>query len=327
VIGLSLALELRMRGHGVTVIEARRAMRQASWAAAGMLAAEDPHNPAALLPLSRLSVELYAEYLRRVEALSGKDVPFQTESVVEHLEDGRVVRRAERSVDPRQLGTALVGAVRASGVVVVEEDSGGFAASVTGGGVEIRTERGLVLHADCLVHAAGAWSEGVRPRKGQMLRVAMPPGVAIEEVHRRADVYLVPRTKGPQAGTALIGATVEDVGFDLSTRDADLEELRRLAAELVPVFGDAARTPMVEAWAGVRPGTPDGLPLIGALRGSRREFVATGHFRNGILLAPATAVVVADLIEGRPERVDLGPFQANRFASGGDLERRAYTGG
>jgi glycine oxidase len=280
-----------------------------------MLAVDDPHNPPMLLPLSRFSVALYPEYLRRLEALSGEGVPFQTEVVVEHRPDGQLMRRAEWSLDPRQLATALLSTVRKSGMDVYE-DAVEVDVSISQDGVEIRSAGGRRLTANCVVHASGAWFQGrsiVRPRKGQMLRVQMPAMKWITEVHRRADVYIVPRTQGPQAGTALIGATVEDAGFDVSTRPADLEGLRLLAAELVPVFADAVDTPMVEAWAGLRPWTADELPVIGTMEGSGKEFVATGHFRNGILLAPGTAIVLADLVEGKPERVDLAAYGPERF--------------
>lgn len=315
VIGLSIALELSIRGHRVTVVDTQKAMRQASWAAAGMLAVDDPHNSPELLPLSRLSVSLYPEYLRQVEALSGACVPFQTEVVVEHLQDGRVLQRPERSLDPRQLGPALLAAVRKAGAAVYE-DAGGLETAIADDGLTVRSVSGREFKADRLIHASGAWFQGrsiVTPRKGQMLRVSMPATAPITEVYRRADVYIVPRTQGPQAGTAVIGATVEDVGFDLNVRQVDLDRLRLLAAELLPVFGDSARTPTVEAWAGLRPGTPDGLPLMGALEGRSREYVATGHFRNGILLAPGTASVVADMIEGKPERVNAAPYRPGRF--------------
>lgn len=313
IVGLSLALELRTRGYGVAVFDAQRAMGQASWAAAGMLAAEDPHNPPKLLPLSRLSLSLYPDYLQRVEALSGQRVPFQTETVVEYLPDGSNVRRPEYSLDPRQLAAALMTAVRKSGILL-REDVGDVDVHAGREAVTVQGANGQVFQAGLVVHATGAWFQGrgvVRPRKGQMLRVQMSE--AVTEVHSRGDVYIVPRTQGPQAGTALIGATVEDAGFDLSTHSTDLEGLRAKAAELLPLFGDRSRTPAVESWAGLRPMTPDGLPLIGALEGSPREFVATGHYRNGVLLAPGTAVVMCDLIEGKAGRVELAPYDAERF--------------
>ncbi len=140
---------------------------------------------------------------------------------------------------------------------------------------------------------------------------------------RSEHVYVVPRIEGPQAGTALIGATVENVGFNIDVLPEDLAGLRQRGAALiphVPELGDAALTPLVEAWAGLRPATPDDLPLLGELSNLNgvagpRHLIAAGHFRNGILLAPATAVLMADLIEGRQPPVDLEPFSPSRFAS------------
>jgi glycine oxidase len=152
----------------------------------------------------------------------------------------------------------------------------------------------------------------VMPRKGQMLRVTMPEGLALTEVHRSERVYVVPRTRGPQAGTALIGATVEDAGFDVSTNADDLAQLRAWGAELVPQLGSEVDAPMVEAWAGLRPMTPDQLPLLGRWNDS---VIATGHFRNGILLAPATAEVIADLLEGKATAVDVSAFAPGRSFS------------
>jgi glycine oxidase len=300
IIGLSIALELHHRGVRVTVLDRGKALQQASTAAAGMLAAEDPHNPPALLPLSRYSLSIYPEYLQRIEFLSGLRVPFQTTSTVQHLDDGSLLRLAERSIDPRQLAEALLAAVRATSIVLSEETA-----------FDATQGRARIV-------AAGAWSGelplplplSVRPRKGQMLRVKLPPRLELNEVHRSEQVYVVPRTQGPQAGTALIGATVEDAGFDLSTNAGDLAGLRRLAAGLVPQLASEIDTPMVEAWAGLRPATADHLPMVGRVE---ETLVATGHFRNGILLAPATAVIIADLYEGKQPAVDLAAFALERF--------------
>jgi glycine oxidase len=144
-----------------------------------------------------------------------------------------------------------------------------------------------------------------------MLRVQLPS--PLTEVHRSEHIYIVPRTLGPQAGTALIGATIEDAGFDTTTHPADLATLRARAAELLPALASESNAPQLEAWAGLRPFTPDELPLLGALPFSPREFAATGHFRNGILLAPATAHVMADLLENKSPTIDLAPFSPTRF--------------
>ncbi len=313
IIGLSLALELRLRGHSVTVVERGTPLAQASTAAAGMLAAEDPHNPPGLLPLARLSASLYAAFLARVEGLSGFEVPFQTENTFQGMPDGATQRLAERSIDPRQLASALLQCARE--VDVRFRSTHPF-----------NSDREPFLvpdHQRIRVYTTGAWGgDGVpvSPRKGQMLRVHIPAELAFRDVYRNEHVYVVPRTQGPQAGTALIGATVEDAGFDTSTSPLALAELRALGAELVPAVRDEARAPMVEAWAGLRPATEDLLPILGELQqagkafDTARRFVATGHFRNGILLAPATAAVMADLIEGRPPAVDLQAFSPSRFS-------------
>jgi len=148
-----------------------------------------------------------------------------------------------------------------------------------------------------------------------MLRVQLPPGLqGLREVHRSDEIYIVPRTLGPQAGTALIGATIEDAGFDTSTHPRDLTHLRALAANLLPALADESSAPQLEAWAGLRPHTPDRLPLLGPVEPGSRHFLATGHYRNGILLAPATAVILADLIEAKPSNLDLTSFSPSRFA-------------
>lgn len=306
VIGLALALELRTRGHSVEVHDPRPPSSQASSAAAGMLAVEDPHNPGALLPLSRLSGSLYPAFLTRVKEHTGAEIPFQTGTTQQTMPDGTVCRLAEHSIDPRQLAPALLQAVLNAGVRV---------------GPGQPSPR-----AEVVIYTTGAWEmEGlpVAPRKGQMLRVQLPRGFVLQQVHRTEHVYVVPRTKGPAAGTALIGATVEDVGFDVSTVPEDLARLRQMGAALVPQLGNAADAPLVEAWAGLRPSTPDGLPLLGELpfhpqwEQPQRRFVATGHFRNGILLAPGTAAVMADLLDGRRPPIDLQEFRPSRFQANG----------
>ncbi len=315
VIGLSLALELRLRGAQVTVLDRGPAMAQASTAAAGMLAVEDPFNPPELLPLSRLSGALYPDFLARLEELSGLRVPFQTDITLQTMPTGEVRELPEHSLDPRQLAAALRLAAERAGVHLLEHHR-----------AQLSPERDFEIE----VHTAGAWQApslpaafGITPRKGQMLRVRIPAGLALWKVHRREHGYVVPRTEGPQAGTALLGATVEDAGFDTGTSPESLRSLRLSVAELVPELADTVRAPMLEAWAGLRPTTPDLLPLLGEVgeldpasrHANCRTFVATGHFRNGILLAPATASVMADLLEGRPPRVDLSAFFPARFAA------------
>ncbi|MGI4827879.1 MAG: FAD-dependent oxidoreductase [Janthinobacterium lividum] len=315
VIGLSLALELRSRGYMVTVLEQGTPLAQASTAAAGMLAVEDPHNPPELLPMARLSRAFYPSFLARIEALSGISVPFQTEVTWQTMPGGDIRRLAEHSLDPRQLAGALLAAAEAAGVRILH-------------GLPDMPWQELSDATNkpyATVYTTGAWGLPglpVAPRKGQMVRVRVPSGCVLSDVYRSEHVYVVPRMHGPQAGTALIGATVEDAGYDTSTTPAALARLREMGAELVPVLGDAQAAPAVEAWAGLRPTTLDGLPVLsrwenhGGDPHRSPEYVATGHFRNGILLAPATALLMADLIGNQVPGVDLEPFSADRFVAG-----------
>ncbi len=319
-IGLSIAMELSVRGARVTVIDQGHSLEGASTAAAGMLAAEDPGNSPELQALSRLSIGRYPAFLRQIEELSGIAIPFQTETTVQYLEHGSSVRLAEHSLDPRQLAAALHAAIKATPMQLLEK---AHVASIREDvyGSTVQLAGGPAITTQFILYAAGAWTSElmtalhgdpvpVTPRKGQMLRVRLP--FPIDEVHRNERIYIVPRTRGPQAGTALIGATVEDAGFDLSVRGDDLKALRALAAQLLPQLSSEAEAPMIEAWAGLRPSTPDGLPVLGAL--SRvGHFIATGHYRNGILLAPGTALVMADLLEGKCASIDVSAMSPQRF--------------
>lgn len=128
----------------------------------------------------------------------------------------------------------------------------------------------------------------------------------VRHVVRTPDVYLIPRSDGRM----LIGATAEEAGFDKQTVPETIQELRRAALELVPRLTEAR---MLEAWAGLRPGTPDRLPIMGPTP-TPGYFVATGHFRDGILLAPITAEVMAQVITGQRPQIDISRFSASRFA-------------
>jgi glycine oxidase len=341
VIGLACALVLRHRGRQVTVLEAGAAMKEASWAAGGMLAVEDPENPPALLSLSRYSRGLYEAFLQEIEVLSGKPVPLRTHETVQVLDAPRTgtagiplsrgeARRIvpglgeadhdyllleEASLDPRDLCAALPLAVRAAGVHLREHER---VESVEADGEEIllATECGRV-RADAFVNCCGAWagaldaSAEVAPCKGQMLVVAQPEGPRLTRVVRSPEVYLIPRGLISQSDDRIvIGATVEDAGYSKQVEPTALAILRKRAATLWPPAMDA---PYVESWAGLRPGSADGLPFIGRREdSSAAQFLATGHLRNGILLAPGTAHAVADLVCGITPAVDLAPFRPHR---------------
>jgi len=173
---------------------------------------------------------------------------------------------------------------------------------------------GETLRADAVVIAAGSWSglvQGitldprvVRPARGQMvqLQTRLP---LFSHVVFSDKGYLIPRTDG----RVIAGSTLEFAGFEKHVTAEGLHRILSLAMELCPALGPA---PVQETWAGFRPYTDDHLPILGAgpLPGL---FLATGHFRNGILLAPVTAKLVAEVVLGRSPSVDLTPFRFDRF--------------
>jgi glycine oxidase len=321
IIGLSLAVELAADAFSVTVIERDRSMRGASWAAAGMLAAEDPHHPAALVPLARLSRDLYPEYLARIERLSQMRVPLRTSIALQQSNESRDAATVERiapglrslnfelleeaSLDPRDLCNALPVAAREAGVEIIE------GVAVVGrrshaGRVRAETAAGD-FHSRLFVDCRGVFSEGeIEPRKGQMLMIAFEPE-RLSCVVRTQHVYLVPRGDG----RVVIGATVERDVRDTVVHEDALAGLIAQADALLPGIATAKR---VASWAGIRPGTPDHLPLIGATADTNC-FVASGHFRNGILLAPGTARVMSQLLRGRVPDVSVDAFSPLRFAA------------
>jgi glycine oxidase len=159
-------------------------------------------------------------------------------------------------------------------------------------------------------HATAALAPGlpVRPVKGQVVRLQAPePRLhhVIRGFAANRAVYLVPRADGE----VVVGATEEERGADRSVTAGGVLDLLRPAADLVPGL---AEYEMVEAAAGLRPGTPDNAPVVGRL--DAHTIVATGHYRDGVLLAPVTADAVADLVAGRPVPPEFAGFGPERFA-------------
>ena len=342
IIGLSLALELHRKGARVTVFDQGTPLAEASTAAAGMLAAYDPENDRRMLELSRLSLSLYPCFLERLFDLSGTFVPFHTSTtlqgfgadhkplknlpalteetlqlMVPGMNHGtrQFILLSENSLDPRELASALLAAVRATSISLHTNAPVRLVRTINDG-VEIHAD-GETVTAGRFVDCTGAWAftnslpEHLRPvpRKGQMMSVAMPVSIPLHVVIRTPDIYIVPRTTTPECARVIIGATVEDAGFDKSVHPEDIAYLRALASELFPPLSEAVE---LETWAGLRPATHDRLPLLGKI--SANHFIASGHYRNGILQAPATAHLMAQLIAGEHPEVDLAPFDPFRAA-------------
>lgn len=217
----------------------------------------------------------------------------------------------ERSVDPRALSAAAIRAARHRGVDLSSGDEV-TAVTVAGGSAKGVSTTKTVFAAPKVINCAGAWSGAIapypfpaRPVKGQMLCLVMPSHDLLKHVVRTAKIYLIPRSDS----RLLVGATVEEAGFDKRTVPSTIQRQYKAALEVLPMLREAK---ILEDWAGLRPGTPDNLPILGATE-TPGYFVATGHFRDGILLAPITAEVMADVIEGRQPAHDLSPFSPARF--------------
>jgi glycine oxidase len=258
----------------------------------------------------------------------------------------------EASLDPRDLCNALPRAARAAGVTLREHtavqavrpapdgaaveltlrshDEAGKDQATDAAGLETCPETCV---ADHVVLAAGAWSARilfpgghlqplpVAPRKGQMIEVLLAPDAPrLTAVIRTPELYLVPRGDG----RVVIGATVEDAGFDRSLDPHAGQNLLHKAAALWPAILDST---VHAEWTGLRPGYDadfhashgSALPAIGPLTGSsanegtKHLWAATGHFRNGILLAPATAYLLVRMLQGQSLPIDMEPFSPARF--------------
>ncbi len=338
IIGLSLSIALRTKGLRVLIVERGEPGHEASRAAAGMLASEAFENLSPLRDLARASAGMYPEFAHELEDESGIHVDLRDQGTLDfssthgvdaeaevispsELRDlepslpepvGTAHYLSERSVDPRQLVSAALKTAKhreidiSSGTTVVE------ILIVDGRVGGVRTEN-TSYQASTVVNCSGAWAGQnspmalpVRPIKGQVLSVIGGP--KINHVLTFSDVYLVPRSDG----RLLIGASVEEAGYDKRVDADTIGRLRQAAVGAVPALGKAKT---LEVWAGLRPGTPDNLPLLGATT-IPGYFVASGHFRDGILLAPITAKLITQLIGNENPEYDLAAFSPMRFSKG-----------
>lgn len=342
IIGLSLSIALHKRSLRVLIVERGEPGREASHAAAGMLADCPLETPAPLQALATASARMYPEFVRALQDESGMKVDLRDNGTLllapqrvqqsaflaqnplpaplAELEpalaevDIPVVYLKERSVDPRALVAAALKAAKHRGVDISSGTTATDLLLSDGRVAGIQTDR-THYNARCVVNCAGAWAGSfsthrfpTRPVKGQMLAVACARHDVVRHVIRAPEVYLVPRSDG----RILIGSTLEEAGFDKRTDADTIQRLHQAAIRLVPELEQAR---VLEAWAGLRPGTPDDLPILGATS-TPGYFVATGHFRDGILLTPVTAHVMAEVITDAKPDYDISAFSPLRFQAG-----------
>jgi glycine oxidase len=350
VIGLTTAYFLAREGVRVEVIDRGDFGQEASWAGAGILPPGDPahartpfdqlrSHSAALFPT--LSDELRErtgidnghlrwgglEFVGESEGTAEQE--WRGEGIEAERVEGEALRRLEPALardlgpafhlpgmgqlrNPRHLKALLAGC--AAWGVRLRPGCPAHGFEQRGGRIlAVQTAEGSLTAGRYLL-AAGAWSEplldqvgwrpGIRPVRGQiaLLNTRIP---LLRRVLMWGPRYLVPRPDG----RVLIGSTEEDVGFDKRTTARAIAELLELAGRLVPALAGAH---LERCWAGLRPGSPDGLPFLGTVPGYDNLFVAAGHFRAGIQLSPGTGLVMKELLLGQPTTVPLDPFRLDR---------------
>ncbi len=345
IVGVSLARELRKHGASVLIVERGEPGREASHAAAGMLAWCDPMLPDPLRRLARASAGMYPEFVHEIADESGMRVDLRMQGTIAYfaeppagdvasyvstkewrpLDADEIARLEPRlaysgepaywtpegCVDPRELISASLKAAKHRGIDIAS-GSAVTEVEVEGGRVVAVKTAKTRYAAGAVVNCCGAWAGEVgplrfptRPVKGQMLCVVASQHGLVNHVVRAPEVYVVPRSDG----RIVIGSTLEDAGFDKRVDPDTIQRLHQAAATLIPELGEAR---MLETWAGLRPGTPDALPLLGATE-VENYFVAAGHYRDGILLAPVTALVMSQVVRGAKPDFDLSALFPGRF--------------
>jgi glycine oxidase len=352
VIGLTTAYFLARDGASVTVLDRSAPGSEASWAGAGIIPPGKPERAATpydrLRAVSSRAFSLLSDELRE---RTGVDNGYRVCGGIEVFEhpaprviqlwqaegiefvsfDGARLRQIEPAL--RQLalevyllpGMAQVRNPRHLKALVMACEQAGVRIEANVPVVRIRTagnrvaaavtENGAEQSADRLLIASGAWSErllgqlglrtGIGPVRGQMVLFHLPAPLLTRVVcvEKR---YLVPRDDGH----ILVGSTEEpEAGFEKRTTESGIAQLTEFAIRLVPALADV---PVERTWAGLRPGSPDGMPFLGPIPGWENAFVAAGHFRAGIQLSPATGRIMADLILGRLPDTPVDAFRADR---------------
>ena len=345
IIGLLTARELVQAGAQVTLVEMGETGRESSWAGGGIISPLYPWRYAdAVTALAGWSQHYYSRLCTDLHDETGID-PELTQSGLLILDteerdqafawaerhqaeiqilDGERLHAGEPELGPRPAQALLmpwVAQVRnprlakaareaLAGHLDLREQEEVLELLVEQGHIRgARTAKGEIL-ADQVVICTGAWTAKlleqhgktpeIEPVRGQMILFLARPG-QINHITLYRDRYVIPR----RDGHVLIGSTLEHTGFVKATTAEAKEALYRSAVELFPVL---KRTPIEDHWSGLRPGSPSGIPYIGAYPGIEGIYLNAGHFRNGVVTGPASARLVADLMLGREPILDPAPY-------------------
>ena len=341
-LGLLSARELAMAGLCVTLLERGQLARESSWAGGGILSPLYPWRyPDAVTELARWSQAVYRDLAQslaeetgidpqwtpsgmlilddsdralgrewaqrfgyRLEHLSPTELAECEPALAEGVTDALWMPEVAQIRNPR-LAQAVTRSLLRHGVEIIESCEVNDFLQHNGSISGVCTSRGN-LPADIVVVASGAWSgpllaklgaaPAIRPVRGQMLLFHGRPKLVTRIILTRRH-YLIPR----RDGRILFGSTMEEAGYDKTTTEAAREELLSAAHELIPAL---RAVELEQHWAGLRPGSPEGIPFIGEHPVIGGLFINSGHFRNGVVMAPASARLLADLILGRKPILD-----------------------
>lgn len=349
--GMLTARELCAAGLRVTLVERGASGRESSWAGGGILSPLYPWRyPDPVNALARWSQQRYPELLAEIHAQAGIDPEYERSGLLilddgeetdvhvwaerfdTHIEnvDGARQRELEPALgvsSPRAWWMPEIGQVRNPRFVkalraALERQGAHFIEQRAVNGfreqgervIGVETESGF-LAADAVVVAGGAWSgELLRatgldlpivPVRGQMLLFRGQPG-DVRRIVLDGGRYVIPR----RDGRTLVGSTLEQVGFDKSTTESALADLHAAAVRLIPAL---AACELEHHWAGLRPGSPTGIPCIARHPRFTNLYINAGHYRNGVVLGPASARLLADLLLGRSPILNPAAYSPDKI--------------
>jgi glycine oxidase len=340
-IGLTSALSLLQSGYRVTLVERGAVGQEASWAGGGILSPLCSWDyPEPVTRLAHHSMDMFADAAAMLHSATGIDPEYQrsgmlllppyqadvaTQWCAQHRVamlpvdagdylpgmkgEGLLLPEVAQVRNPRLLRALRSRVEMLGGVFLEQREVQKF--EITGGRVTaLQTVQGR-LAADAYIVAAGAWSRvllaehalniDIRPIRGQILLFKFD-AAPFQQILLKKDLYLIPR----KDGHVLVGSTLEDVGFDKSTTAAARDSLMQRVCEIFPEW---AGLQPVNHWAGFRPGSPDNIPTIGRHPHLANLYANCGHFRYGVTMSLASAELLRNEIEGKPQPLSVGEYR------------------
>ncbi len=337
IIGLLSAYELNKNGFEVTVIERQAFGRESTWAGGGIVSPLFPWRyPDEITELSSIGQKLYPEMIEHMQNATGLDAEFLPSGMLvvgdysdeapeqwsqrtqinmqcvdrtqlkelapelsDHYQNGYWFPQVHQLRNPRLVALALA-YLKNCGIRLIDHQPVQQLIISAGQVTEVKTNQAS-YHADAIVIAGGAWTSSIlngsgtprtiKPIKGQMLLLKGEPG-SVSHITLSDDRYIIPR----KDGRILIGSTTEDTGFNKETDDSIKRSLLDFAFTTIPAL---KKYTLEHHWAGLRPSSIDGIPVIGRHPEINNLYINSGHYRNGVVMAPASVRLLAEIMTDR----------------------------